>query len=209
MQMKTCAVVGAADFFETPESFVKADMLIAADGGAVSLRKIGFSPDLIIGDFDSSPEIPQGKNVIVLPKEKDDTDMMAAIKYGLERGCQTFYLYGATGGRFDHTIANIQTLSFLAENKAQGFLFDKSTVCTVIKNSSFTLPETRTGYVSVFSLSEQSKGVTLRGLKYPLTNATLTNAFPLGVSNEMAENTAFIRVENGTLLITCPRKALR
>lgn len=202
---KSCAIVGASDFYETADSFVKTDVLIAADGGCAALKRLGLSPDLIIGDFDSAPEKPAGSNVIVLPKEKDDTDMMAAVKKGLAIGCREFYLYGATGGRFDHTVANVQALTFLAHHGARGFLFDKDTVSTVIRDDVCDLPARDGGYVSVFCLSDCARGVDISGLKYEIQNAGLTNAFPLGVSNEFTGKSARISVQSGALLIIAPR----
>lgn len=202
---KSCAIVGASDFYETAESLVKTDVLIAADGGCAALKRLGLPPDLIIGDFDSAPEKPAGSNVIVLPKEKDDTDMMAAIKKGLSLGCHAFYLYGATGGRFDHTMANVQALTFLAKRGARGFLFGKDTVCTVVQDGFCDLPARSGGYVSVFCLSDCARGVDISGLKYEIQNAGLTNAFPLGVSNEFKGENARVSVQSGTLLIIAPR----
>ena len=133
---------------------------------------------------------------------KDDTDMMLAIKLGLSRGFGQFNIYGGLGGRLDHTVANIQALSFLAEHSAQGILHHPDYELTVIKNSSFTVAKDKTGYISVFSLSDTSENVTIKGLEYELEGATLTNSFPLGVSNAATGKKGIISVERGTLLIT-------
>ena len=205
MQEKTCAVVGAGDFFETTSDFEKTDVVIAADGGYESLKRIHVQPDLLVGDFDSLTVPPSIENVLRLPKEKDDTDMLACVKEGMKQGCRFFYLYGGTGGRFDHTIANVQLLSFLAKQGCQGILVSEKTYSTVIVDGSIRIQKNKDGYVSVFCLSDKSTGVTLNGLKYPLTEADLTNDFPLGVSNEFVENEAVITVENGMLMIVWPR----
>ena len=202
---KSCAVVGAGDFFETAESVEKTDMLIAADGGYAALKKIGLTPDVLIGDFDSLSETPDFDKIVRLPKEKDDTDMMAAVKTGLKEGCRVFYLYGGTGGRFDHTMANVQTLSFLADNGAKGFLIGKDAVATVVRDGEIGIKREKDGYVSVFCLSDRAEGVSLSGLKYSMENGTLTNGFPLGVSNEFAAGTAHVRVQKGALLVLWPR----
>lgn len=205
MTEKTCAVVGAGDFFETSDSFEKTDVVIAADGGYDALKRMHVQPDLLVGDFDSLNEIPLLENVLRLPKEKDDTDMLACVKEGMKQGCRRFYIYGGTGGRFDHTIANVQLLSFLAKQGCQGILVGKKTFSTVIVDGSLTIQKNKDGYVSVFCLSDKATGVTLNGLKYPLNKADLTNDFPLGVSNEFVENEAVITVENGMLMIVWPR----
>lgn len=205
---KICYIAGGGadyglSFIPRPE-----DLVIAADAGFCYLERQKIAADYIIGDFDSLSYIPQTPNVTVLSPEKDVTDMSAAISIGIESGYDLFYLYGGTGGRIDHTIANLQLLADLAVQGKQGFLFDRSSIITAIRNSSLTFGEISSGYVSVFSHSEQSTGVYLKGLKYELTDATLKNTFPLGVSNEFIGNPSSITVENGTLLIVLPAGSL-
>ena len=127
---------------------------------------------------------------------------------GIGKDYDLFYLYGGTGGRIDHTIANLQLLADLAAQGKQGFLFDRSSIITAIRNSSISFGEISSGYVSVFSHSEQSTGVYLKGLKYELADATLKNTFPLGVSNEFTGNQSSITVKSGTLLIVLPIDSL-
>lgn len=184
------------------------DLVIAADAGLRCLERQGILADYIIGDFDSLSYVPQAPNVTVLSPEKDVTDMSAAVSIGIEKGYDLFHMYSGTGGRIDHTIANLQLLADLASQGRQGFLFDSSSIITAIRNTTLSFKEIPSGYVSVFSHSEQSVGVTLRGLKYELENAVLQNTFPLGVSNEFTGTQSSITVENGTLLIVLPIEAL-
>ena len=135
-----------------------------------------------------------------LPVEKDDTDTMYALKLGLEKGYRRFYIYGGLGGdREDHTYANLQSLLYLANRGARGWLFGKDCVWTLIKNSSVRIGGS--GNVAVFCPDGKAEGVYLKGLKYELDNAVISSEFPLGVSNSMAAPEAEIRVENGALLI--------
>lgn len=127
--------------------------------------------------------------------------MMLAIKLGLSKGYHMFEIYGGLGGRLDHSIANIQALSYLAAEGAQGVLHHDQYELTVIQNSGFTIPKDFSGYVSIFSLSDKSQNVTIKGLKYEIEGSTLTNRFPLGISNESIGKKGSISVENGTLLI--------
>jgi len=157
-------------------------------------------PDLVLGDFDSLGTAPDGMTVVRLPVEKDDTDTLAAIREGLHRGCTRFRIYGGTGGkRPDHTLANLQSLLFLAKKGARGWLYDETSVYTVLRNG--TLRLCGSGDLSVFAMDGPACGVTLRGLKYGLEHAELTPDFPLGVSNAFWEETAEITVRDGTLLI--------
>lgn len=177
------------------------DIVIAADGGLDRLRSLGIEPGIIIGDFDSAKTVPEGSNVVTLPREKDDTDTLAAVRYGLEQGFREFRIWGGTGGRADHTAANIQTLALLSKSGARGYLYGDSVIITAVTNGTVTIKNDRGGYVSVFSHSDVSYGVTLSGLRYTLRNAEITNTFPIGISNQFASEEAKITVDNGTLII--------
>lgn len=175
------------------------DFVIAADGGYQAAAALGVVPDLVVGDFDSLGYVPEGVPIERHPVMKDDTDAMLAARLGIERGYQNFVLVGAIGGRLDHTIANLQTLLFLAEHGAAGILYGDGTVATAVRNSSVAL--TGTGTVSVFCFGPPATGVYERGLLYSLTDATVTAGFPIGVSNEFTDAPAHISVETGTLVI--------
>jgi len=207
MREQICHIVGAGEFCPVFRRH-PGDYVIAADGGLRHLSGMGFKADLLIGDFDSlsgPPDTPI--KVVTLPKEKDDTDMLAAVRIGLKKGYRRFHLYGGTGGRLDHTLANIQCLSFLADQGARGVLFDRQFLLSVIRNDSLRFDRKQRGYVSAFSLSDRSEGVWEKGLRYPLENATLTNAFPLGVSNQFTGEKSEISVGQGTLLILWQRES--
>lgn len=204
---KICYITGGGIHYGPLFTPTGKDLVIAADAGLRYLKDYGIRTDYIIGDFDSLDYIPQSPNVIRLNPEKDMTDMSAAVDIGIEKGYRLFHLYGGTGGRIDHTIANLQLLASLAEQGMRGFLFGQDAVITAIHNTSLAFRAVPSGYVSVFSHTERSSGVCLKGLKYALTNAVLTNTFPLGVSNEFTGTTSSITVGNGTLLVVMPYSA--
>lgn len=201
--MKRCFIYAAGTFYGMRERPRAGDLQIAADAGLWLCREAGIRPDLVIGDFDSLDASLAPADSIRLPVEKDDTDSMFAVREGLRRGCTEFYLYGATGGaRLDHTLANLQALAFLRRRGARGWLYDRNFVYTVIENETLTLRrEVEWGIVSLFSLSGTARGVTLRGLQYPLTDAEIRCDFPIGVSNHFAADTAEITVREGLLLV--------
>ena len=202
--MRNCVIFCAGEFHGLIEPVD--GTVIAADGGLQHLQPLGLAADVIIGDFDSLGYVPQNANVF--PVEKDDTDAMLAVRKGLELGCDRFVLYGALEGpRLDHTVANFQTLQFLADRSARGFLVGKDTVVTVIKNGSLTLPALQEGIASVFCMGSDANGVTIEGLQYPLEKGTLSAGFPLGVSNHFVGKAAKITVEDGSLLILYPKEA--
>lgn len=176
-------------------------LVIAADRGLAHLEKRGVVPHLIVGDFDSLGRIPQGEHIIRHPVEKDDTDMMLAVKTGLEQGCRRFLLYGGLGGRLDHTYSNLQTLVYLARHGASGWLLGQGMAVTALRNGRLDFAPGRDGSLSVFCPDGEARGVTLTGLYYPLHDAVLTSAFPLGVSNQFTGQAASVSVEDGTLLL--------
>ena len=202
MAERVCFIVGGGELDPSLRLAPEAgDLLIAADAGLAAVDAMGLVPDLVIGDFDSLGEAPRGDNVVVLPRVKDDTDTAAAVKAGLSRGYRRFALYGGTGGRLAHTLANLQLLHGLSARACRGFLIGGGTVCTAVTDGELRFPAGLAGYLSVFCSGAPARGVTLSGLKYPLDRADLTAAYPLGVSNEFTGESARVSVERGTLLV--------
>ena len=181
--MGKCVIFCAAEFDDLIMPPEQEDFLIAADGGLKHLQKLGIQPDEILGDFDSLGYIPADSRVF--PVEKDDTDAMLAARRGLALGYREFLFYGSLDGpRLDHTVANFQTLQFLADHGASGCLVGKHQMAMVVKNGSLSFPAGCEGTVSVFCLGADAQGVTLKGLYYPLEKGKLTSGFPLGRSEE-------------------------
>lgn len=209
--MGRCIIVAAGDLTVGSINVNEDDLVIAVDGGLGYCSVLELEPDLILGDFDSVTEqekeaisllkqqIPE--RIIQLPVEKDDTDTLAAIRIGLENGYDRFLIYGGTGGRLEHTFANIQCLLYLKNHNATGYLMDGSGMICVLRNEEVKLRDNLEGYMSLFSLGKEAKGVTIRGMKYELENATITNDFPIGISNEFIGMEALVRVEEGELLM--------
>lgn len=205
-----CIVIGAGDLSLGGLSAEADDYVIAVDGGLGYAELLGLEPDLIIGDFDSVSEkeaaavealeqqLPE--RVMRLPGEKDDTDMLAALKRGLAEGYRDFRIYAGMGGRFDHTFANIQCLLFLKNQGATGYLVDGTGMMLVIKNEAVHFQKNVEGILSLFSLVEETRGVTIEGMKYPLENAVIRNDFPIGISNLFIGEEAVISVEAGSLV---------
>ena len=150
--------------------------------------------------LDSLREAPNGGEVVRLPAEKDDTDMVAALRLALERGCRDIRLYGASGGRIDHTIANLQSLNFLARQGARGVLVEEHYSVTSILNGEIRFAAASRGMLSVFAQGGEARGVYLEGLKYPQHGFTLRDDYPMGVSNEFTGIPARVAVTDGMLL---------
>lgn len=207
--MKKCIIIsaGKADGYDVIKDELKdAELVICADAGILHAKKLGISPDIILGDFDSyTGELPDNSQIIRLPVEKDDTDTMYAVKLALQKCCDEFVFFGALGGRLDHTTANIQTLKYLQKNGAFGRIVSENNVVFMISSSSLRIKKKEGFKLSVFAYSDICYGVTLKNVHYPLDNYTLDNTFPLGVSNEFEGEEAFVSVSDGDLLVILSR----
>lgn len=203
--MGKCIIICAAGFDGFLEPPGAGDFILAADGGYAHCKAFGVAPNEVLGDFDSLQYVPQ--DATVFPVEKDDTDSMLAVRRGLQLGYRDFLLYGSLDGtRLDHTVANFQTLQFLADHGATGYLVGKDYIVTVVKNGVLRFSGEAGGILSVFCMGADAHGVTLRGLQYPLTDGTLTAGFPLGVSNHFTGKAAEVSVTKGSLLVLWDRK---
>ncbi len=200
--MKTCYIFGASEGKPKKLEINNSDILIAADGGYKTVCELGLTPDIILGDFDSLGFIPEFEGEIIKhPTVKDDTDTMLAIKTGIARGFERFVLYGCTGNRLDHSLANIQALSYIANHSGIGYICGDGYSITALKNGMLTFKPRNKGNVSVFSLGDRAEGVNIKGLFYELDNASINYDFPLGVSNEFIGKPAEISVKKGILTV--------
>lgn len=199
--MKTCYIVGAGEVDALTFKPEEEDFVIACDGGYEYCRRWGIKADLVIGDFDSLGFVPEHSHVVCLKSEKDDTDMSCAVKEGRERGFSRFVIYGGTGGRTSHTIANIQLLCGLAGEGFYAVLKGKDIWYRVICNEEVKFEKEMSGYLSVFCMGERALGVYEQGLKYSLDDAVLVKEEPLGVSNEFTGKESRVSVREGMLLL--------
>ena len=163
-----CYIIGAAPATALP-SPREGDFLIAADKGYAALQEACIAPDLILGDFDSLGYTPEGENVLSHSPIKDDTDLLLAIRWAMERGWRRL-----VGGGWN---------------------------VTLLQNAALRFPPAASGWLSLFVSGDAARGVTLRGLKYELTGASLTCGMPIGVSNEFLGREAIVRVEDGALFV--------
>ena len=206
--MKRCIIIGSMPVETDLKNIVLSDDTVyCADGGYIETQKQGITPHIVVGDFDSSPQPDNlSAEIVKLPVVKDDTDTYYIAREIVKAGFTHAIFFGVTGGRPDHTFANLQMLKFLAKNGIEAKIIDKNSTYTVIKNGEITLPPQDNCYFSVFSLDEKCTGVSEKGGKYELSDVELTNDFPIGVSNEFTGNPVTISVKNGSLLIITTKK---
>lgn len=197
----TCWIFGAGECAALPLRPGAGDFVIAADGGLRACRGLGIEPDLAAGDFDSLGFVPEGLPVMRVPVAKDDTDMQLCARLALERGYGKLYLCGGTGGRLDHTLANLQTLIWAARHGAAAYLLDGDFVYTALTGGELEISGPEDGIFSVFCFGAPAEGVCERGSLYTLDNARLDCGFPLGVSNHFLDGPARVSVERGELIV--------
>lgn len=196
--MKRCVIFAAQPVSPTLAHWWEgADFVIAADAGYRSAMALGVEPDLLLGDYDSAPAPHLGGKMVRLPAEKDDTDTFFAARKALEAHCTHVTILGGTGGRLDHTLANLHTLVFLHRHGVHAVLADEANEVTVLGKGRHTVKARVGWYLSLFPAGACARGVTLRGLKYPLENAQLHNHWPVGVSNEFTAGEAQIALREG------------
>lgn len=201
---KRCIIISGSpvccDFDILPSDYV-----IACDKGYQHAKNLNIVPDIIMGDFDSYKgelnNINENIKVIKAPCEKNDTDTLMAVKYAMEKGFNDFILLGATKGRLDHLMANFSACAFIASKGCKCKMIDDENIIFAIKDSNLVLEKKENYSVSVFSYTDKSVGVSLKGLEYPLDNVVLTNLFPIGVSNEFKDDIATIEVKSGILIV--------
>lgn len=180
-------------------------VILAADIGWQAAQNAGLPAQAVFGDFDSGAPPATGR-VYQSPAQKDDTDTMLAVRYALMHHASSITLLGCTGGRVDHTIANLQTLLFLAKQGVQNYMVGDNCSFTCVPPGEVLVPNRPGFYFSVFAIGGTAEGVTLKNVKYPLYNAVLTEDSPLGVSNEIEGDAAVVQHSTGYLLLVTAEK---
>lgn len=196
-----CLIISGGDFCPLPEELRGAARVIACDRGYTYAERLGLVPDLIMGDFDSSPLPVSGIPAERFPTRKDDTDTMLAVRRAMAEGLRNIAVCCAFGGRLDHTLANIQTAAFIAAEGGRARLIGADSELVAFSGGTERIPRREGRSLSVFSLSDRCEGVTIRGTKYDCREIALTNCIPLGISNVWTSETAEITVRSGILAV--------
>ena len=185
----------------------KLETIIAADKGLEALNKINVMPNYIIGDFDSVNKTTlnqyENKNIEItyLKPEKDFTDTHMAIKLAIEKRAKHITIIGATGTRMDHTLANIHALNETLQNNVPTEIINENNIIMLINKKAKLIKNTNYKYVSIIPLTTKITGVTLKGFKYNIENATINLGESIGVSNEQIEQEALIEIKEGIAIL--------
>ena len=189
---------------------IKPDCIIGVDKGLEFCYRNHVIPDWILGDFDSiSKEVidwyrkQQEIPIRQYKPEKDDTDTRLGMELALKLGSDKIFLLGATGGRLDHYMGNLQSLLITAREEKEGWILDEQNAITVRKAGKICIhKEEQFGkYVSFFSMGDEVTGLSLTGFQYPLDGYTLKNSDGIAVSNQLLDDCGIIEFETGYLMM--------
>ena len=202
--MRRCVIIGGAEItrYDQVKSYLSTgDYAIYCDSGLRHREALELAPDLIVGDFDSHPDPHLPVETITLPREKDDTDTVYAVKEALKRGFEDFLLLGVVGGRLDHSLGNVSILLYLDSLGKRGLIVDDYSEMEIVSRQEAEVgPEFP--YFSLLNISGTARGITLENAKYPLKDAEIRCDYQYGVSNEpLPGKTARICLKEGRLLL--------
>lgn len=185
------------------------DKVIAVDGGLEAVKALGLEPDMIVGDFDTvkqeTLDYYRSKEHIVWDArqpEKDETDTELALMQAQAAGCTQIVILGATGGRMDHTLGNIHLLFSCLQKGIEAYILDSQNRIYLIDGEHlFRRSETWGKYISFVPLTEQVKGITLTGFKYPLNLKDIGIGTSLCISNELSAEEGSITLVEGVVIV--------
>lgn len=204
----------------------KPGCVACADSGLDTAKKLGLSVDFLLGDFDSVQKETLGsfieesykgdsKKFEEYPPEKDYTDMHLVLEWAVSKNPSGIVILGATGGRLDHLVANINMLMLPLQNNIPAYIIDQNNKLCLVNgrnnnsisaNGIFTIENRQDNfwkYISVYPLTEEVTGLNLSGVKYPLNDATVKKGTSRTISNEFAEDAseAIISLDKGILMV--------
>ena len=201
---RRCVIVGGAGIrnyqavweYQNPDDFN-----IFCDSGLRHQEWLGIKPHLIVGDFDSHENPHLDVETIVLPREKDDTDTVFAVKEAVKRGFDDFLLLGVVGGRLDHTLGNVSILLMLHALGKRALLLDNYSEMEIVSRDPAYIDDSFP-FFSLLNISGTAEGIAVEGAKYPLRDAEIQCTWQYGISNEVLPgHQARVSVEKGELLL--------
>lgn len=202
--MRCVIIAGSpdADIDFMAKQLKNCNYLICADKGYAYAKNVGIKPDMIVGDFDSyNGELPNDCEIIKLDSHKDDTDLLHCVDVALARGYNSFTILAATGGRFDHTFANVSVLMYLDKKGAEGEIISEKEIIRFLSKGDYSFNGYKGKTFSLFPFGCDSVNVTYSGAEYPLDSYSLTAENPMGVSNVFITDEANVKINYGNAII--------
>lgn len=201
-EIKRCLIITGApekdiDYYK---KYIDDRYIISADSGYEKCQRLNISPDLILGDFDSSKMPETDIETILLPVRKDETDTAFAVKETVRRGFNDILILGGIGSRIDHTYGNILSLNYCADRNINAVILDKKNKAQVLTKD-YSFVKDGYDYLSLFALFGECTGLTTTGTEYNLTDYTLKPDCPLAQSNIFKDSKVDIKFKSGKILL--------
>ncbi len=202
--IKRCVVVGGAKISRPDrikKLFRESDFFIYCDSGLLHEAALGRRPNLIVGDFDSHGKPSTDIETLVLPREKDDTDTVFAVKEAIRRGFTEFLLLGVTGQRVDHSLGNIYILLKLDSLGFKGSIADDMSIIEVVSDKPAAVGD-EWAFFSLINIDGSPRNISIENAKYELAGSEINCEYQYAISNEpLKGETARISVGQGRLLL--------
>lgn len=203
---RRCVIISAGPYVDPSvlSGFLLSDdYIVAADGGWELALRMGIAPAMLIADFDSLgvPVVPAGTELVSLPTEKDVTDTAEAMRQAYDAGYRSFLLLGCTGGRLDHQQAAFAIAAEYARRGCEVTVADEKNEIHFLTPGSYIYPACPDEKISLFAFGDEVTGLFLDGLKYAVSDYTLSPFDPLCVSNEWIGEDACLSFKSGLLML--------
>lgn len=206
---KRAVLFAGGNLYKMP-SIAAEDLVIAIDSGLEHCLTAELKPHVVMGDFDSASAAAlawaekQQVEFIPYPPAKDKTDTQLAVEHAIKLGAQEIHLYGALGSRFDHSLANVQLLLYIAKLGAYGLVSDGRQKVYLLQDEMWLEPEAQMCF-SILPLTLELEGLTIRGARYPLTDAQISLGDTRTISNEFMKQPVQLSLKKGIALVfLCP-----
>lgn len=175
--------------------------VIALDGASLWLRDHGAVPDIIIGDFDSSPIVDADNVTRHFVDDQNTNDLHKALSYCVDRGFHDVTVLGAFGLRADHFLTNLCVMARFCERIMIRFVDDQQIALICPTNRDIVFKNCSGDFLSLFPLGDEVGPVTSTGVQYPLSTEMLSLQSRLGTLNRISDDNARIRCVKGALVI--------
>ncbi len=176
--------------------------LLAADGGANHLARLGLRPAAVIGDLDSiSPETRAwlGEALLVERPDQDRTDLDKALEYAFDDlGVDRLTVLAAVGGRLDHDLGNLGLLARLAMGEKLIFEDAGHRILAVAGEAELVA---QPGETWSFWTYDPSVRVTVDGVRWPIEDATIDAGGGPSISNEAVGDLVGVHATGGAVVV--------
>ena len=198
-----CIIVSGApddDYDFLKEKLNDEAYIIAADSGYLKCVKVGVIPNLIMGDFDSSPIPEIEAEIIRLPVEKDFTDTFYCVRKAIELGYKEIEILCAIGNRADHNYSNMLCLDYCRKINVKCCIINRRNKLQLV-NDEIIIDDFEYKYFSLFAFIGSVNGLSIKDAYYELDDVNMMPYEQYAQSNCFKGKPVKISVKKGTILL--------